>query len=217
MMPSDPGQVRAHFESAAIGFLATVSDLSQDDWDRPGLGVWNMRDLVGHTSRALLTVESYLAVTPDPDAPVLGDAVGYFCAGAAVLADPAAVAKRGREAGTALGEDPLAVLRDLVARVPALVADSPDDAAIGTPVGKMSLISYLPTRTFELAVHSLDIGKAAGISPAAELTDSVAASLYVAAGLAVGSGQVPETLLALTGRQGLPAGYTVLAPPTGRA
>lgn len=215
MMTSDPGQVRAQFESAARGFLATVSELGRDDWDRPGLGVWNMRDLVGHTSRALLTVEAYLAAAPDPDAPVRADAVDYFCAGAAVLADPTAVAKRGREAGIALGEDPLTVLRDLVERVAALVADSPDDAPIGLPVGRMSLISYLPTRTFELAVHSLDIGKAAGIPVAAELAESIAASLYVAAGLAIASGQTPEALLALTGRQGLPASYTVLVPATG--
>jgi hypothetical protein len=29
-------------------------------WDEPGLGVWTVRDLVGHTSRSLLTVEAYL-------------------------------------------------------------------------------------------------------------------------------------------------------------
>ena len=29
--------------------------------DEPGLGEWDVRSLVGHTSRALLTVETYLS------------------------------------------------------------------------------------------------------------------------------------------------------------
>ena len=35
-----------------------------DRWERPGLGEWDIRALVGHTSRSLLTVEIYLARRP---------------------------------------------------------------------------------------------------------------------------------------------------------
>ena len=45
---------------AAEAFVALVSELHRDDWDRPGLGVWDVRSLVGHTGRAVITVLDYL-------------------------------------------------------------------------------------------------------------------------------------------------------------
>ncbi len=45
---------------AAEAFVALVSELHHDDWDRPGLGVWDVRSLVGHTGRAVITVLDYL-------------------------------------------------------------------------------------------------------------------------------------------------------------
>jgi hypothetical protein len=51
---------RAAFADAAGWFVRTAA-LVGDRWDRPGLGVWDVRSLVGHTSRALVTVETYLA------------------------------------------------------------------------------------------------------------------------------------------------------------
>jgi hypothetical protein len=40
--------------------VATAAQVG-DRWDAPGLGEWDVRALVGHTSRAMLTVEAYLA------------------------------------------------------------------------------------------------------------------------------------------------------------
>ena len=54
------GDPRLAFEQAADFYLATVDRIRPDQWDQPGLGVWSVRDLVGHTSRAFLTVETYL-------------------------------------------------------------------------------------------------------------------------------------------------------------
>jgi hypothetical protein len=51
---------RRAFTDAAMWFVDTVA-LVGDRWNEPGLGVWDIRALVGHTSRSLLTVESYLA------------------------------------------------------------------------------------------------------------------------------------------------------------
>ena len=38
-----------------------------DRWDGPGLGEWDLRSLVGHTSRSLLTVETYLGRPADTE------------------------------------------------------------------------------------------------------------------------------------------------------
>ena len=51
---------RCAFKDAANWFAGTTA-LVGDRWDRPGLGDWDVRALVGHTSRSLLTVETYLA------------------------------------------------------------------------------------------------------------------------------------------------------------
>ena len=80
---------------AARWFVRTAA-LVADRWDRPGLGEWDVRALVGHTSRALLTVETYLA-RPAPAADV-ASAADYFRATRTAAAG-AAVAARGRDAG----------------------------------------------------------------------------------------------------------------------
>ena len=51
------GDSRTAFADAAGWFVRTAA-LVGDRWDRPGLGEWDVRALVGHTSRALLTVET---------------------------------------------------------------------------------------------------------------------------------------------------------------
>jgi hypothetical protein len=51
---------RRAFADAAEWFVRTAA-LVGDRWNRPGLGEWDLRALVGHTSRSLLTVEAYLA------------------------------------------------------------------------------------------------------------------------------------------------------------
>ena len=46
---------------AAAGTVADLVDAIPDTgWDGPGLGVWDLRALVGHTSRSLVTVITYL-------------------------------------------------------------------------------------------------------------------------------------------------------------
>src|SRR5262249_56554075 len=107
------------------GWSARRARSAVDRWDGPGLGEWDVRALVGHTSRALVTVETYLA-RPAAAADV-ASAPDYFRATSAAAADPA-VAARGRDAGTALGGDPAAAVAQLAARVVALgdTHDAPD-------------------------------------------------------------------------------------------
>ncbi|MDP9392978.1 MAG: maleylpyruvate isomerase N-terminal domain-containing protein [Actinomycetota bacterium] len=72
------------------------------------------------------------------------------------------MAQRGREAGAALGADPAAAVQQLVARVLARVDAAEQDVLVATPVGVMRLGDYLPTRTFELTVHTCDLAAALG-------------------------------------------------------
>lgn len=95
---------RRAFTDAAKWFVRTAAVVG-DRWHLPGLGEWDVRALVGHTSRSLLTVETYLA-RPAPAVEV-ASAAEYFRATRVAAADPA-VAARGRDAGTALGTDPAA-------------------------------------------------------------------------------------------------------------
>jgi hypothetical protein len=169
--------------------------------------VWTVRDLVGHTSRALLTVELYLA-KPAAQRDVMRP-VDYFLRVQAGLADPASVAARGREAGMALGSDPSAAVRDIATRVLVQVQTAADTALVSTPVGGMRLIDYLPSRIFELAVHTLDI--AAALPVTVTLPETVAAvALHLLADMALQPDKAAPLLLAATGRRALPAGFWVL-------
>jgi hypothetical protein len=155
----------------------------------------------------LLTVEMYLA-EPATQREVMRP-VDYFLRAQAGLADPASVAARGRAAGVALGPDPTTAVHDIAARVLAQVKTAADEILVSTPVGGMRLIDYLPSRVFELAVHTLDIATALPVAvtfPAAV----VAVSLHLLADLAAQPGKAASLLLAATGRHALPAGFSVL-------
>jgi uncharacterized protein (TIGR03083 family) len=209
IMPIDSGSIREAYEQAAQTFVETVQQVGADQWGCIALGEWSVRDLVGHTNRALLTVETYLG---QPAAAVeVERPADYFIRASAALADPAAVAARGREAGQALGANPIAAVREAAARVLAEVRVAADDACLTTPVGGMRLIDYLPTRVFELAVHTLDI--AAAISVPVALPEGPAAlTLGLVADLVASRpDKVAPLLLAATGRQALPQGFSVFS------
>jgi uncharacterized protein (TIGR03083 family) len=194
-----------NFVTAAHAYADLVRAIPDDAWERPGLGEWSVRDLVGHTARSLLTVETYLA-RPTQSEEIAGP-VEYFRRVAAV--DHASVAERGREAGRALGANPSAFVDDLVARVLPLVPAA-GDPVIPTALGGMRLHRYLPTRTFELAVHGLDIAAATTL-PAPDFGASVLTEVVgLAAETAVAGGRGPELLRALTGRAALAPGFSVV-------
>ena len=196
---------RTAFADAAGWFVRTTA-LVGGQWDRPGLGEWDVRALVGHTSRSLVTVETYLA-RPAPAAEIASCA-GYFRAVRAAAAS-AAVAARGREAGEALGSNPAAAVAQTAARVVALVGTRDGTELVTTIAGGMRLGDYLPTRTFELAVHTADLAAALGVPPDVPAT-AAAQALAIITDLAVTDGLSGPLLLAATGRPGLPAGFSVL-------
>lgn len=203
-------RIRDDFQLAAQAFLDVLKTVQADRWNCPALGVWTVRDVAGHASRALLTVGSYLDSTTTSSAPDLPGAAAYYRAAAARLADPQAVAERGRQAGMTLGDDPAAAVAAMAEQILPLVATSEDNARVDTPAGSMTLIGYLPSRTFELTVHSLDLLAVTGGHLPAALHAPLASSLQLAAEMAIADGAGIEVLLALTGRHKLPAGFSVV-------
>jgi hypothetical protein len=196
---------RRAFADAAHWFLRTAA-LVGERWELPGLGEWDVRALTGHTSRSLLTVEMYLA---RPAAAVeLASAGDYFRLTRTAAAD-AAVAARGRDAGAALGADPAAAVAEIAGRVLPLVDSRTGTELVTTIGGGMRLADYLPTRTFELVVHTADLATALG-APLDVPPTAAAQALAMVADLAVSGGLAGPLLLAATGRTGLPAGFSVL-------
>ncbi len=208
LSPETAGAV-ATFASAAHSFAALVHDIPADRWDGPGLGEWDLRALVGHASRSLITVSTYLAHAAErEDVTSPQDYYAQIREYASKLG-AADIIERGRHAGRDLGDDPSATIDGLVQRVLSelATAGNPLIAVIGG-LG-IRLHAYLPTRTFELVVHGLDIARAVDISfpmPADVLEEATA----LAAEIAVAEGHGETVLLALTGRAGLPASFSVV-------
>jgi uncharacterized protein (TIGR03083 family) len=198
--------VRETFAEAAQAFANLVRRIPADSWDGPGLGEWDLRSLVGHTSRSMVTVETYLGRPAEvEDVP---SSAAYYMAMAET--DHAAVAVRGVEAGRALGGDPAQFVDALVSRVFARL-DVAGDPLILTAAGGMRLESYLSTRTFELVVHSLDIAAAVPRIEPPEFSDQLLGEVArVAATAAVLLGRGVELLRAITGRATLSPGFSMV-------
>jgi uncharacterized protein (TIGR03083 family) len=197
------------YAAAAEAITDLVRRIPDDAWDGPGLGDWDLRSLVGHASRSFVTVSTYLRAPAERED--LASAVDYVARLREMAAGLGAadVAERGRQAGRDLGDDPAAAV-DALAR-----AALSDVAAAGDPlitvIGGLGirLSNYLPTRTFELAVHGLDVARAAGIDlvlPGDVLEEATVLATRV--GIALGHGE--SVLLALTGRAPLGEGFSVV-------
>ncbi|HEY0239595.1 MAG TPA: maleylpyruvate isomerase N-terminal domain-containing protein [Friedmanniella sp.] len=192
------------FEEAAQAFVDLVGQV-RGDWDRPGLGRWDLRALVGHTARALVTVSTYLDRPAGSVA--LESASAYL--GAVGATDAEAVFARGVAAGADLGDDPYASVTATAERAVERVRAADPEALIETVGGGMRVADYLPTRTFELVVHGLDLAAALGLDP-----EVPTAALREAAGLAMqvalDRGRGADLLLTLTGRADWPADLVVI-------
>jgi len=199
----------AFYEEAGALFVGLVARVPDDAWHRPALGAWDVRDLVGHTSRSFVTVLTYLDGRPAEAA--VPSASAYYVATTAVLAssDPGAIDERARAAGRALGDDPLAAVRDLRERTLARLADAEPDDLMASIVGGIRVRDYLPTRVLELVVHSRDLARALGLELAVPTTLLRAVAL-LAAEVAVDAGQADVVLDALLGRGTLPEGFSLV-------
>ena len=195
------------FGAAAEAFVDLVGRVGSESggWERPGLGRWDLRALVGHTSRALVTVTTYLDRPAERED--LPSAAAYL-AGAAKT-DGDAVYARGVAAGQDLGDDPHGFVAAAAQRSLDRLRTADPEQLVETIGGGMRLRSYLPTRTFELVVHSLDVAAALGLDPDVPLV-----ALREASGLATAAvldqGRGTDLLLTLTGRADWPADLVVV-------
>jgi uncharacterized protein (TIGR03083 family) len=200
-----PEQWRAIFATSAAWF-AEVTPYAVDRLDRPGLGEWTVRELVGHTTRSLITIAEYL--TDDTAGEVdLPTAAAYYAVTRDV--DHALVAERARAASAAMGEDPVAFVTELVGRVPPLVAAAPADARVRTPFGTLVVAEYAVTRTFELVVHTCDLLRALD-RPADPPVAAARSALRLLADLTATGPRTADVLMALTGRSALPDGFSAI-------
>jgi uncharacterized protein (TIGR03083 family) len=197
------------FASAARAFAELVHELPASTWGGPGLGDWDMRALVGHASRSLITVSTYLTTTASQEDVTSPHDYYAKIRDYASKAGAAAIVERGRQAGRDLGADPAATV-DALANRALDDLDGAGDPLIAVIGGLgIRLSNYLPTRTFELAVHGLDIVRASGVQ--FRLPDEVLDQATVlAARVANALGHGEPVLLALTGREALPDPFSVV-------
>jgi hypothetical protein len=189
------GAVASAFADASRFFVDVVEEIGVNDWEKPGLGAWNVLELVAHANRAHTTLEGYL-IDPQPPARV---ATEYF--------SDEAIAARARAGVVALGEDRATAVATTSARVIALVEATAGDATLNTPAGPVTLSRYVPSRIAELTIHSLDLIRALDLKIEAPRS-ALKESLTFASDRAL-TRQPEAVLFALSGRGPLPAGYSI--------
>ena len=149
--------VRHAFSEASAGFFDAVLSIPEDAWSTPGLGVWTVRELVGHTSRALVTIEDYLDTMPAEV--TIRTPVDYYTAGlktrrrASTTAWPNAAVRPERRSETIRSRRSArsSSAWSIESRVNPTTRSAPPASAA------MLLIDYLPTRIVELTVHCIDL------------------------------------------------------------
>ncbi|MCK4176874.1 maleylpyruvate isomerase N-terminal domain-containing protein [Aciditerrimonas ferrireducens] len=193
------------FLAASGAFVQLVSTIGDEQWTQSGLGTWDVRGLVGHTARSLANLPAYLRAAPR--GPLLDDPVAYYLTVLPPGDEPArqaerhrAIAERGQAAGLELGDRPAALVAELAEQAQAALAGVDDQAPCQTPAGPMTLAGYLPTRTFELTVHTLDLARAIGQPPPAALGPALPTCCELAGRLAGQRPDAADLLLLLTGR-----------------
>ena len=199
--------IRETYLEAGEYFASIVDQVDIDGWDGPALGEWCVRDLTGHTYRSFTTVLSY-SLKPADKVDLEGP-VDYFREALKTLADPKHVAELGRAAGLEIIDNPQMMVRGFAMYVKNKLEEMPDDFILDCPIGGIRLIDYLPTRTFELIIHTMDLAKAVGVEvnpPEAGMD----ATLQIMGQLALYGGHASDLVLAATGRGELPSGFSVL-------
>ena len=120
--------------------------------------------MVGHTSRSLITVSTYLQTSAEHEDVATPQEYYARIADYMSTAGADAITERGRQAGRDLGADPVRAIDELVERVLGELGTAGDPLIEVIGGLGIRLHTYLPTRTFELAVHGLDIARATGLS-----------------------------------------------------
>lgn len=186
-----------YYLESVMFFRDVVDEIGAHQWEKPALGEWTVRDLVGHTSRSLTALSSILD-NPGGSVDISSPAQHYRVS----LADKrihATIAERGRQAGLDLGQNPAQVIHEASENVTRLMKGIAESTVVQYNNGGITLADYLATRVIEIAVHSLDLAKALGLEtkPSDELLRFV---LRLLADLALDSDCGGDMALIATGR-----------------
>ncbi len=206
---------RLAFKFATEGFVELVSNIPTGNLNNHALGDWTILELVAHSARAFTTIEDYS--NKIGNLPPLMNAAEYFKLAAdspvgsqARINRDKGISERAKAASQDMKNDLCGFIKELATRVKNLVDNSADDTPIASPFGQMSLIGYLPTRTFELTVHSLDLSKAADLELPDIFNLPISESLKLAAEIASGTEAAKDILLAVCGRKSLPSNFSLV-------
>jgi uncharacterized protein (TIGR03083 family) len=154
---------RRAFRSAAVSFADLVARVPADRWENPGLGDWTLRQLAGHATNSGLRPVPTVLATPS-DEITRASSEDYWLLARAVMPDVPPVARDSSgDDSPALEDDPAGVVGDLVGLATQALGRVEDNDLVETPAGGMRVRDWIPTRTFELVVHGLDIAAAAGV------------------------------------------------------
>ena len=144
----------AAFTAECLRAEATLDAIRPESWDAPGLGSWNLAQLVGHLVGGVGRINDYL--DQPVSGPVAVDRVEYFRYDAAVEA--AGVAARGVQQAAEIGTARLAEEFGVRWRRSAQRAEAlPADHVLPTFRGPMRLDEYVATRVLEVVVHHMDL------------------------------------------------------------
>ncbi len=199
-------EVRDAFRASVLQLVDVVGRIPADGWGKPGLGEWNVLELVAHVMRAVEGPVVYSGQVRPVD---MEGAATYYLQAMAAPDIHAQVAERARQSTATLGDDPATAARAIAEGALAAIEQMDDDAPVSTPFGTVRLIDYLPTRVLEVVVHAMDIAGAVGVEVAPpEAAQHV--SLALLGEIAVAQSEGTTLMMALCGRHPLPTGYNVL-------
>jgi len=201
------------YKSAVAVFTDLIHRVPGDRWDRPGLGEWSVRDLVGHAVSSALRQVPVVLGTPGTTVEVASPE-GYWAYARSVPAEVVEAARvvaseDARKTGAELGGEPAVAVTEFARRATEALSAVGDADVVAAPVGGMRVREWIPTRTFELVVHGLDVAAAAGV-PAEFAAEVVAVTTMQAARVAATGPDSTLLLRALTGRETLPPGFSVV-------
>ena len=132
----------------------TLEEMPGEAWTRPGLGEWDVAELVAHMVRGAGRVAAYVD-EPAPGEPQL-DRVSYWQFD--LEAEAPAIARRAAEEAARVDAETLPALFNESWRASAERAgELPRDRVLATPHGPIRLDEYLATRVLEMVVHHTDL------------------------------------------------------------
>jgi uncharacterized protein (TIGR03083 family) len=195
------------FTQAATFFVESVAKIGPSQWDDSALGVWSVRDLVGHTSRSISRVAEF-AVQPADKIDVASAAQHYHVSLAPDDIDET-IAQGGRDAALTLGDDPAATVRASLDAVVLVLTGVSEGTTIAYTNGGIRLEHYLQTRVLELVIHTLDLLAAINDNTQPP-REALLSTLHLIADLAADSGFGGQFALLATGRGIIPDRFSVL-------